>query len=328
MRRHLLDRLMLEQIMALSPRGRLRSSGELADGLDQGGERNASGAARRRGLAKGVGQEGMALDLAHGSAGALLALLHLHRVAPDANPNGDRPLELARACAEHLLRQRVSPSGAPRAWPYEYGETPLCGLAHGASGIACALLRLHRETGDPELLAAAHEGMAYERQHYTAPPGEWQDLRDPDTRRFTTAWCHGSPGIALARLEALEFGESEDENASDFADDLDKALATTRNPELDPVDHLCCGNAGRIEVLLSAHRSLQDVSLRTEAEALERKLRRRAEGSAEESEGRYRWSEEDPEAFVPGLMVGAAGLGYTLLRLEDETALPGVLLLR
>ena len=278
-----------------------------------------------------------ALDLAHGCAGALLALLHLHRMAPDPNSNGDSPLRLARTCAEHLLQQRVAPEGSPRAWLWEYGETPLCGFSHGASGICCALLRLHRVTGAPELLAAAREGMAYERRHYAPEVGEWRDLRDTEHRRFKTAWCHGSPGIALTRLEALETlrvseptssdrtgGEPSNELREQVREDLDRALAATRSPELDPLDHLCCGNAGRVEVLIAAAGQLSHAPLRHEAHELVRKARTRAE----ESTSQYRWSEDDPEVFRPGFMVGAAGLGYTLLRLETADRLPCALALR
>jgi lantibiotic modifying enzyme len=58
-------------------------------------------------------------------------------------------------------------------------------------------------------------------------------------------WCHGAAGIGLGRLGSLgiiDFPEIERE--------IEIALQTTQNSSLQDSDHLCCGNLGRIEVLL------------------------------------------------------------------------------
>src|SRR5438270_801706 len=83
---------------------------------------------------------------------------------------------------------------------------PLTGFSHGTAGISWALLELAAKTGEQRFQAAALSGIAYERALFSASAGNWPDLRVPDTDAnpepgvFPVAWCHGAPGIGLARL--------------------------------------------------------------------------------------------------------------------------------
>ncbi|WP_442168444.1 lanthionine synthetase LanC family protein, partial [Rhizobium leguminosarum] len=79
-------------------------------------------------------------------------------------------------------------------------------------GIAWALLELHRETSLEAFRIAAEEGFRYE-QHWFSPEQEnWPDLRNYQAKAtgtkqslaYSTAWCHGAPGIGLSRLRAYE----------------------------------------------------------------------------------------------------------------------------
>jgi lantibiotic modifying enzyme len=166
-----------------------------------------------------------------GTAGAILALLALHALRPHANRAGRSPLELALACARHLLANRISFDGRPRAWALSPGKPPLIGFGYGAAGISHALLRLYGATGEPRLLEAASEGLAFVRSFYVPERGVWLDPRavfesryrprrgswldwwstgtledlEPLDRegssggagRFSRSWCHGSAGILL-----------------------------------------------------------------------------------------------------------------------------------
>ncbi|HLL84676.1 MAG TPA: lanthionine synthetase LanC family protein, partial [Longimicrobium sp.] len=244
--------------------------------------------------------------------GAILALLALERVAPAAGA-----VEVAAACAHHLLRRSVSHQGRPRAWPGP-GHPPLSGFAHGASGIACALLRLYARTGDEALRRAALEGLEYERGLFDAGAENWLDPRFGHLLE-QSAWCHGAPGMVLARLEGVRAG------AADAAvlGDLALTLKLTRALPLISLDHLCCGNLGRAEILLCAHRLLGDGELLADARALAaRVVRRAAEG------GGFALHPPGAEAaFSPGLFRGVAGIGYALLRLAHPETLPSPLLL-
>lgn len=248
-----------------------------------------------------------ALDVVGGAAGAVLALLALDAADPSPGPGGETPLEIALRCGETLLERRVSVDGGPRAWPG--AETPpLGGFAHGASGIAYALMRLHARARAAGLRDGALEGLAYERSLFDPGLGNWIDPRSgaPLEQR---AWCHGAPGIALARLGVLDV-----EPDGAVRADLEATLALTRALPSPEPPHLCCGAAGQAEVLLHAGLVLGDASLVAEARAAAAPL---LEDRVPDGES----------GFDPSLFRGAAGVGYTLLRLSRPDALPSPLLL-
>jgi type 2 lantibiotic biosynthesis protein LanM len=259
------------------------------------------------------------LDVAHGSAGALLALLLLDEAVQPATPSGLTPLDRARACAAHLLDRRLSHGGKPRAWRFPYADAPLCGFAHGAAGIAYALLRLYRRTGEETLITAVREGLEYERDHYDRDAKNWRDLRDPSGQSFMMGWCHGAPGIALSRLGMLSAVEDEA-----IRTDLALALEATRSAALSRADHLCCGNLGRIEVLLYAYQQLGRDDLKQRAASLAWQVLDRGRGAG----GTFGFMDlQGRICFHPSLLLGAAGMGFTFLRLADPGALPCLLLL-
>lgn len=256
------------------------------------------------------------LDVVAGSAGAVLALLALDHVDSRRHSRATKPLEVANACARHLLANRTSVQQRPRAWSAG-GCPPLTGFSHGAAGIAYALLRLYERTHKRELWDAAREGLAYERGLYAPAHKNWPDLRGNVTR-FATAWCHGAPGIGLARLAALHLIDD-----SDTRQEIANALETTRAVGLAPVDHLCCGNAGRVEILLYAYQKLGDPALLEGARELASRMLARVEAT-----GRLRFLPTAAGSFfVASLFQGAAGVGLSLLRLADAEGLECALLL-
>src|SRR3984885_1552587 len=76
-----------------------------------------------------------------GAAGAIFGLIALHRAAPDASV-----LARAVAAGDHVLRHRTGAPGR-RAWK-NFADVPLTGMAHGAAGIALALVRLQAASGE------------------------------------------------------------------------------------------------------------------------------------------------------------------------------------
>lgn len=256
------------------------------------------------------------LDVIGGAAGAALGLLTLH-----AGTGDPAVLATAAACGRHLLARRVSHEGAPAAWRTLGEDRPLTGFSHGAAGIAYALLRLHAATGDDAFRAAAVEAMAYERSVFSAEEGNWPDFRAGVTADgrpgYPAQWCHGAPGIALARLGGLGAA-----GGPEVVREIELALRTTRSLRLQALDHLCCGNMGRAEALLvGAERTgsadCREAALRLAAEVV---------GRAGRSGGAYRlFGNLPPSVFSPALFRGTAGIGYGLLRLADGD-LPSVLL--
>jgi lantibiotic modifying enzyme len=233
------------------------------------------------------------LDVMTGSAGALLALLALDQRRPEANLNGATPLELASVCAHHLLRshpilQASGEDSDPVQPPFWRG------FCHGTAGICTALLRLYARTGQPELWSAVQRIFAAERRV------DWDSCVGAPN-----SWCKGAPGIALGRIEALEFSTDRllDQEAA-------AALAVTSAPKLEASDDLCCGNAGRLDTLVQTSRKRAEPAHLHQAFELAGRVLERATRN-----GRYS-QRLAPEygldlRFFPGL----AGIGYSLLRL-------------
>jgi hypothetical protein len=117
------------------------------------------------------------LDLVDGISGTIAGLL-ARRGAKD------RPevVESCRRWAERLIGASRAGPGVGRSWSGAASEPlarqPLCGLAHGASSAALALLELWSAAGDDRYREAAFEGFRYERQWFSRRHGNWPDLRD------------------------------------------------------------------------------------------------------------------------------------------------------
>lgn len=261
-------------------------------------------------------------DVVSGCAGAILALLAFEReTAIFGDPaDGEIALAVAARCASRLLDARVSWQGRPRGWLGSDGRPPLSGFAHGAAGIAYALLRLYERTGGDAYRIAAAEAYAFERSLYLPHIDGWLDLRF-DRPVEQSAWCHGTPGIALGRVGGLVVV-----NDAETQDEVRRTLETTLALPLMRRDHLCCGNACRIEILLTAALTLDRDDLAVAARRLANEVLDRAEVSG----GFVVETAEDdapPTFFFPSLFLGIAGVGYTFLRLAHPEALPCLLLM-
>ncbi|PVG83312.1 hypothetical protein DDE18_08430 [Nocardioides gansuensis] len=137
-----------------------------------------------------------ATDLTGGVAGALLARTR--------TGGGPAPLGLVRE-----LRQRSREELWGRSWPDPEADgdeaRPLCGLAHGASGIVWALAEAAARWPElsAEALALADEGLAWESTWLDPARGGWPDLRAGETT-WPARWCHGSAGAGAVRARLLQ----------------------------------------------------------------------------------------------------------------------------
>ena len=261
--------------------------------------------------------EDKALDFEGGAAGAILCLLACQRAGGDPGL-----LEIAVACGQHLLDARRPAVCGYRTWS-TLGGKQLTGMSHGAAGIAYALTMLYRATDDRAFLEGAAEAVCFEDSEFSQVKNNWPDRRDlqragetPAEPGFMTRWCHGAPGIGLARIGGLPELDS-----PAIRRDITAALATTRNCGLLTRDHLCCGNMGLTETFLVAGQVLGDASWTQEALRIGSRVVARAERTGDlaiTSRSGFR---------NPSLFHGAAGIGYQLLRLAYPAELPAVLLL-
>ena len=111
------------------------------------------------------------LDVISGSAGAIPALLKVHRKHPM-----DFLLELAAKHGEHLL-STAKKNSFGWSWTTIESARDLTGFSHGAAGMGWALLELHDQTGDGRFREAAEEAFRYERHYYNADQENWPDFR-------------------------------------------------------------------------------------------------------------------------------------------------------
>ncbi|GLV60316.1 hypothetical protein KDH_71360 [Dictyobacter sp. S3.2.2.5] len=251
-----------------------------------------------------------ALDIIAGSSGALLGLLTLYEVSRE-----QRILDTAMLCARHLLQARTRGQADCLAWPTLRGEHNT-GFAHGIAGIVYALTRLYAVTGDSELLAASREALLYEDRAFVSEKGNWPDVIGGGKSGIMSTWCHGAPGIGLARLGGLPELDSAHIRA-----DIEAALRTTQRIRLEHLDFLCCGNLGRVDLLFTASRQLERPELTHAALHQTRQLIARAR-----SQGRFNLHIAFPGITIPNFFHGVSGIGYQFLRLADPQAFPSALL--
>ncbi|MBF0120320.1 MAG: type 2 lantipeptide synthetase LanM [Desulfobacterales bacterium] len=257
------------------------------------------------------------LDILSGSAGCILTMLALMRETSIKSY-----LDIAVKCGDHLLKKRINFQNH-KLWPSSFASQPLTGFGHGASGCACALLLLYKETGQKNFLEAAMDAISYENEVFSPKHLDWPDFRmNPEKKngvQFMTGICSGAPGIGLSRLWCLNVLDNDQ-----IRKDIDHAIEfSLRLPVMyDTPDHLCCGNCSRIEFLMEAGNRLDNQVLLDAATAISSKIIRRAK-----EKGHYTFNGDTSGAvFSPGLFSGTAGVGYTLLRLLDYKGVSSILI--
>lgn len=251
-------------------------------------------------------------DVLEGTAGLLLGLLALQRVVPS-----DRILNLAVACGDRLLAQRKPSESGLCAWPAQQDKL-LCGFAHGAAGIAYSLLQLAQITGQTKFIEAAGEAIQYEQSLFLPDQQNWRDLfaDSPDQGIFGLNWCHGAPGIALARLSGLEVL-----NTAPMQRDIMAGINSASTFYRGELDQCCCGIMGKVETLIVAAQRLQQPQYLDRAKSWAAYSTTRAERNAG-----YRFFGNIPTSIRNfGFFQGMSGIGYALLRLAHPDKLPSVL---
>jgi hypothetical protein len=214
----------------------------------------------------------------------------------------------------------------------------LTGLAHGASGCALALAEYACAVGDEQSAAWAVAALQVENRHFLPHLASWRDLRHPVLRevlsgrialtaapaaieayeeRPMVAWCHGTAGIALARLRLEQL--LVDRIELHVRAGVEATIAHWALPEWN--FSLCHGFGGNADVLLHAAEQYADPRLR---ELVAQKFN---EACIQFCGSPDRWP-VGAGAGVPdhSLLLGLAGVGYSLLRLEPSPP-PSVLIL-
>ena len=279
-------------------------------------------------------------DLLNGRSGTMLGLLHLH-----AATGRSETLQAALHYADYL---------AAHTWPapkgYYWYRTRdniigLCGFSHGAAGNGFAFNEMAYYLHAPVFLELGKLAFDYENRHYSPKEEAWADLRngifnaEDEAKaldnfntgnwdffyqpKYMDAWCHGSPGIGLARLAQVERTGDED-----CRRDLFRAIERTKRiaPRKTYSQTICHGLFGDLELLLEASFLLDDPTIVTSAAASGGPLEKALE---EVESGKPLWSGyaalETPVEDL-SLFMGIAGIGYSMLRWHDPKRTPSVLL--
>jgi tRNA A-37 threonylcarbamoyl transferase component Bud32 len=249
-------------------------------------------------------------DLFNGTAGRL----RFHLLLWDET--GDREhLEDARRAGEALLAGAESAGRDELRWTIPPGYDDLSGLAylgyaHGAAGIADALLDLHDATGEERFLAAACGAARWLGRQAVPVLDDDSGLSWPALEGGPPAgafWCHGATGVGLFFAHLAATGARPE--AAEVAARAARAVARGSR-FVGPVQ--CHGLAGNIEFLLDMFQATGDRAYHGEAESLARLL----EAFGVERDGGLVWSAESPSTFSPDYLVGYAGVATCLLRLS------------
>ncbi|MBI3650013.1 MAG: type 2 lantipeptide synthetase LanM [Acidobacteria bacterium] len=265
------------------------------------------------------------LDVISGSAGAIPALLYLHQKQPQ-----DFLVELAIRHGNHLLDTALK---SDEGWSWNTLNTPrnLTGFSHGTAGIGWAFLELYGVTGEEKFQVAATQACRYEQHWFSAEQDNWPDFRTfgeamPNANAelsYSMAWCHGAPGIGLARLRAWELTGDEG-----YRQEAEAALRSTTKTLANSSYFsqanfsLCHGHTGNAELLLYAHRLWQY------PEALETVERLGDFGIEQYRKNDLPWPCGVPGAGeTPNLMLGLSGIGYFYLRLYHLEEVPSILII-
>lgn len=224
------------------------------------------------------------------------------------------------------------------------GAAGLCGMAHGAAGVGFSLFEASAflRSGAPAWLAiSAYE---YEDNQFDHKRGNWPDLRweqslprrpcghasvtisdspaDSDPSLYEMiAWCHGAPGIGLARLRAFELT-----GGQRWIEMAHAALGKTASVPIEAHSPpgsftLCHGAGGNADLYLEAYRVLglshyRDMAQDLAAAALTVKNRYGFYASG------YSHAPTLPDL---SLFNGQSGIGYFLLRAIDPVTTPSIL---
>ena len=269
-----------------------------------------------------------------GKAGILVGLLAIYDTYRD-----DRILEAIDIILAKLLQgMYVTDKGVywDRSGKNIRG---LCGFSHGASGVAFTLLELGRYFYNPALCSLAEEAFEYEDQWYSEEEMNWADWRkgvwDGRTEeeyakayerndlafftkpKYMSAWCHGAPGIGLARIRAYDVLKKER-----YREDALKALR--RIEKDDPAGYrsyaLCHGGAGNAETFIYMYQVTQDEQYLHYPQVVAQEISKRLERKELLQSGIAQATVGDTSLFM-----GTAGIGYFLLRLMDPFHTPSIL---
>jgi lantibiotic modifying enzyme len=222
-------------------------------------------------------------------------------------------LDCIRVACDHLLARAVGIEGGLGWWTPIAAHRPLTGISHGASGMALALFRAGVVLSESRFTDAARAALDYERATLRQLGSNWPDHRvisGPGASApppSMLAWCHGAPGIGLARAALLPL-VTDGALRREIVADLAQAIETTLRAGFDGNHSLCHGALGNLALLDAAVEAPEFAHLRDARDVV-------AAGivSSVREHGPLCGMPNGVE--TPGLMTGLAGIGLGMLQI-------------
>lgn len=247
-------------------------------------------------------------DVVTGCAGAIPPLLQLWRRTTNA-----AYLEMAMRIGDRLI-DRAHWTGDAAHWRHDLWPNGLGGFAHGASGVGWALSKLAAASAAGRYADVARAAFTFEDSLYDETEGNWLDLRLLAELRSAAAWCHGSVGIGLARLDLdPQAGELETQRV------VERAARATWKLGFGWNHCACHGDAGAMELMQEAIALGAGPAGVTQETVLASVL------TSIEQHGVL--CGVTAAAFAPSLLPGVGGVAYQLLRSHPDSDLPSILTL-
>lgn len=253
-------------------------------------------------------------DFLSGNAGAIITIINLYDMT-----GKEKYLSLALEMGEYLLQHSTQLTRGI-GWRNDVNPYFLAGLSHGNSGFALAFAYLYNWAGGKRYLDVICNILAYEDTLYNAHMNNWIDLRgkESDEYKDISAWCHGAAGILLARLKLLEFLK-DTELEKTILKDMKHAAEKLLKMQLLKGNCLCHGNLGNINILEAYGKQMN----RSDAKVLSSCMFERVIGLIEKDKVKFT---DVCEQYNPGIMIGATGIYYGILK-HCMDFLPQILLL-
>ncbi|MFI6576741.1 type 2 lanthipeptide synthetase LanM [Nocardiopsis sp. NPDC050513] len=255
-------------------------------------------------IVKAVGSEGPT-DFLSGTTGALAVCMALHR---HSTGEDDRERTAAAAAGIVALGSEAFgvDTGTGRATEY-------LGYAHGAAGIAPWLIEYGAVFGDEEIRDLGVRVMRAVADAYDESARDWPREWSGEETHRAYGWCHGAPGLLLGAASAVRHAPDA------FPRDLLARLAElTLERGFGNNTTYCHGDLGSAESVLLAEQLVPglfgeevtaDLYPRLFTDVLER----------------YDARADSKYAFSNSLMLGQAGIAWSVLRHLDPETYPSVL---
>lgn len=248
---------------------------------------------------------GGATDFLSGTTGALAACMALHRYSVNED---DRKRTAAAAAGIVAL--------GPEAFGVDTATgraTGYLGYAHGAAGVAPWLIEYGAVFGDEGIRDLGVRAMRAVADAYDETDRDWPREWSGEEGNRAYGWCHGAPGLLMGAVSAVR-------HVPDAfpRDRLARLAELTLERGFGNNATYCHGDLGTAEAVLLAERTVPGLfGEEVTADLYPRLFTDVLEHHDTRAAGKY--------AFSNSLMLGQAGIAWSLLRHLDPRTYPSVL---